>query len=154
MRWIWISSSFMYIYVLLTFTVLNYKAPVDLLQGVPGHTTRPEWREMFRISTLVKVPSTTMCLFVYRIRRKWSEIEHSWVVCLLQMFRRCRRHSEGFCKRFVEDSSLSDEELDFFWSTYVAYVRWRRFHVGYYCGESRVWCSILVVPRWILLFML
>ena len=41
-----------------------------------GHTTRPQWREGFRIRRLVKVPSTTMCLRVYWSRRKWSVIEN------------------------------------------------------------------------------
>lgn len=32
------------------FRVLSYTAPVELLHGMQGHTTRPRWREGFRIS--------------------------------------------------------------------------------------------------------
>ena len=52
-----------------------------------GQTTRPEWKEWFgiRISRFVNVPSTTMCLLVYRSRRKWPVIKNFWVACLCSL---------------------------------------------------------------------
>jgi hypothetical protein len=68
------------VYYKILFRVLSYKVPVDLFQGMQGHTLPglKNWGEGFRISRFVKVPSTTMCLLVYRSRRKWLAVEDCW----------------------------------------------------------------------------
>ena len=57
----------------------DLRAPVDLLQGMEGHSIRPQWREECKINRLVKAPGATMFFLVYRSRRKWLGIEDSCI---------------------------------------------------------------------------